>query len=56
MKLLKCLVCRGECDITNYDKAINKHIKCRQCGFSNEKDFLKKTTEVVIIRKRIPKD
>ena len=52
MKLLKCKLCRGEVDIINYERSINKHIKCSKCGFSNEKEPERKGPEVVFIRKR----
>lgn len=52
MKLLKCKLCRGEIDIVSGERSINKKVKCRQCGFSNENDFSAKNPEIVIIRKR----
>jgi hypothetical protein len=54
MKLLKCKLCSGEVDIIGNEKAINKKIKCKKCGFSNENES--KFPEVVIIRKRRPID
>lgn len=50
MKLLKCKLCRGECDIIN-NKSINLKIKCRKCGFTNENEQ-KTFPEVIIIRKK----
>lgn len=51
MELLKCKYCRGEVDIVANEYAINKKVKCRQCGFSNL-DTVKKDPEVLIIKKR----
>jgi hypothetical protein len=50
MKLLKCKVCMGEVDIVGNDRSINKKVKCRKCGFSNENEH--RGPEVVVIRKR----
>ena len=52
MKLLRCKLCRGEVDIINNDRSINKKVKCRQCGFGNEYDSYAKSPEIVVIRKR----
>lgn len=52
MKLLRCLLCRGECDIVNHERAINKHIKCRSCHYSNENEQVKKSPEVVFIKRK----
>jgi hypothetical protein len=52
MKLLHCLFCRGEIDIIGGERAINKKIRCRECGYSNLETHDKKMPEVVIIRKR----
>lgn len=51
MKLLKCKLCRGEVDIIGNEKSVNKKIKCRKCGFSNENDQ-KSFPEVIVIRKK----
>lgn len=56
MKLLKCRTCRGEIDIIGNERAINKKVKCRQCGFNNETEVEKKAPEVLIIRKRSVSD
>jgi hypothetical protein len=56
MKLLKCLLCRGEMDVVNHERSINKHVKCRECGFSNETEQNRKGPEVVIIRRRPPQE
>ena len=56
MKLLRCKLCSGECDIINHERSINKHIKCRDCGYSNENERARKGPEVVIIRKRPPQE
>lgn len=53
MKLLKCKNCRGEVDIVNNERAINKKIKCRQCGFTNVGELEQNGPEVIIIRKRV---
>ncbi len=50
MKLLKCKICLGEVDIVGNDRSINKKIKCRKCGFSNEME--NKGPEIVVIRRR----
>lgn len=52
MKLLKCKLCNGEMDIVGNERSINKKVKCRQCGYSNENETDRKGPEVVIIRKR----
>jgi hypothetical protein len=54
MKLLRCKLCRGECDIVGGEHAINKKIKCTQCGYSNNNEQDHKGPEVVIIRRRNP--
>ena len=50
MKLLRCKLCRGEVDIIGNEKAIQKKIKCRKCGFTN--DDQKSVTEIIVIKKR----
>lgn len=52
MKLLKCKLCKGEMDIVGGERAVNKKVKCRSCGYSNENETGYKQPEVVIIRKR----
>ena len=55
MKLLKCKLCSGEMDIVGGEHSINKKVKCRNCGYSNENEQERpKGPEVVIIRKRNP--
>jgi hypothetical protein len=49
MKLLKCKLCHGEVDIINNHKSVQKTVKCRKCGFTNQKSN-KKSTEVLIIK------
>jgi len=44
-------MCRGEVDIIAGEKAVNKKVKCRQCGFSNEFEQGSRATEIVVIRK-----
>ena len=39
-------------DIVGNERAIYKKVKCRSCGFSNEKDTDSKMPEIVIIRKK----
>lgn len=51
MKLLRCKHCRGEMDIVDGERSINKKVRCRQCGFNNEEQE-RKGPEVVIIRRR----
>jgi len=53
MKLLKCKLCGGEVDIISGENSINKTVKCRKCGYSNEKEGLTKKTEIIVIRKKI---
>ena len=50
MKLLKCKLCGGECNIIDGETTINKIIRCSKCGYSNEEI---KVPEVFVIRKRI---
>lgn len=50
MKLLKCKLCLGEVDIIGNERAMNKKVKCRKCGFTNETE--NKGPEIVVIRKR----
>ena len=50
MKLLRCIICEGEVDLLSDDRLIEKKIKCRKCGFTN--DHAPREPEVVIIRKR----
>lgn len=52
MILLKCKLCRGEVDIVDNERAVNKKVRCRKCGFNNVDAPEKKEPEVVIIRKR----
>ena len=53
MKLLRCMFCRGEMDIVGGERSVNKKVKCRQCGYSNEQqEQPRKMPEVVVIRKR----
>ncbi len=52
MKLLRYLLFRGEMDIIGGERSINKKVKCRQCGYSNEQEQPRKMPEVVVIRKR----
>ena len=54
MKFLKCIVCDGEVDIISPDRATNKKIKCRKCGFTNCSE--RKEPEIVVIRKRPLRD
>lgn len=55
MKLLRCMFCRGEVDIVGGERSVNKKVKCRQCGYSNEQqEQPRKMPEVVVIRKRNP--
>lgn len=56
MKLLKCKVCGGEVDIIDNDRAINKKIKCLECGFTNVGDAFAKKPEVVILKRRAPSE
>jgi len=48
MKILKCCLCDGELEIIGDKYEINKKIKCRDCGFSN--DTKQKEPEVFIRR------
>lgn len=49
MKFLKCLICKGEIDLVGNDSLVERKVKCRKCGYSNDKD---KQPEVFVIRKR----
>ena len=50
MKILKCIICKGEVDIVVEDMSTYKKIKCKKCGFTNYQE--NKEPEIVIIRKR----
>ena len=50
MKLLKCKLCRGEVDVLNNDRSVNRKVKCHKCNNTTEPEY--KGPEVVIIRKR----
>lgn len=50
MKLLRCKICKNEIDIIKNDRSVNKIIKCRKCGFSNNDQ--KPMPEVVIIKRK----
>jgi uncharacterized Zn finger protein len=52
MKLLRCKLCSGELDIVSGEHAVNKKVRCRECGFSNADAPEKKLPEVLVIRKR----
>jgi len=53
MKLLRCKLCAGEMDIVSGERAVQKKVKCRKCGYSNENEQDRtKGPEVVVIRKR----
>lgn len=56
MKLLECLVCGGEVEIINEDHAVNKKIKCLNCGFNNIDDSFAKKPEIVIMKRRTPSE
>lgn len=51
MKLLKCLLCRGEMDIIGDEYAINKKVKCLKCGYTNAQEE-KIVPEILTLRKR----
>lgn len=51
MKLLKCIVCMGEVDMVGDEHSINRKVKCKKCGFTNEV-VENKGPEIVVIRKR----
>lgn len=55
MKLLKCIICMGEVDFVGPERAINRKVKCKKCGFTNEVQE-NKGPEVVVIRKRPQND
>lgn len=40
----------GEVDLVNNDHSVNRKVKCRKCGFTNENE--NKGPEIVVIRKR----
>lgn len=50
MKLLKCKLCMGEVDFVGNERAVNRKVKCRKCGFTNEAE--NKGPEVFVVRKR----
>jgi hypothetical protein len=53
MKLLKCKICLGEVDLVGDPHTMERKVKCRKCGFSNDKE---KTpiVEVITINRRPP--
>lgn len=51
MKLLKCKICMGEVDLVGDEHTVNRKVKCRKCGFTNDAPE-NKGPEVVVIRKR----
>lgn len=51
MKILGCLICEGELEITG-EEGYKKSVKCLDCGFVSGKPQ-KKEPEIIIIRKRI---
>lgn len=51
MKLLKCKICMGEADLVGDEHTVNRKVKCRKCGFTNDAPE-NKGPEVVVIRKR----
>lgn len=51
MKLLRCKICRGEMELINNDRSINRKVKCFKCGFTNAND-ISKEPEILIIRKK----
>lgn len=53
MKLLKCKLCKGECEFVS---AGNRKILCLSCGYNNINDSDKKSPEVTIIRRRVVDD
>jgi hypothetical protein len=55
MKLLRCKLCSGEVDIIGGEHAINKKVRCRDCGYSNA-DVPKKEPEVFVMRRRAIKN
>jgi hypothetical protein len=54
MKLLRCKLCRGEMDVIGGEHAINKKVRCRECGYNNLD--AKKEPEVIVMRRRSTKD
>ena len=53
MKLLRCKLCRGEMEIIGNEHAVNKKVRCLNCGFTNAEEP-KKEPEVMVIRPRRP--
>lgn len=54
MKLLRCKLCRGEMDIVGNEHAVNKKVKCRNCGYNNLDEPAEKKGPEVIIRPKRP--
>jgi hypothetical protein len=50
MKFLKCKICMGELDIVGNDRSVDRKVKCRKCGFTNEAE--NSGPEVIVFRKR----
>lgn len=53
MKLLRCKICDGEMEIIGGFHSVFKKVKCKQCNFSNENEFNKKSPEIIIIKKNL---
>lgn len=54
MKLLRCKLCRGECEIIGNERTVNKKVCCLNCGYTNAEEPARKEPEVMIIRPRRP--
>lgn len=52
MKLLRCLLCRGEVDVVGHDRSINRKTKCRKCGHGSAGTENKPAPEVIVMRRR----
>lgn len=54
MRLLKCKLCMGEVDFISGEHSVNRKVKCRKCGYTNENENENKGPEVFVVRKRPP--
>jgi hypothetical protein len=53
MKILKCIICKGEVELVSEDRSTNKKVRCSKCGFTNCTTTTNvKEPEILVIRRR----
>lgn len=52
MSFLQCKICKGEVIICGEVSKIEPKIKCKKCGFTNDKKQDSKKEPIIIIKKR----